>query len=906
MEWQIEKDLRVLLDFADTTYFLWDGNFVRWYEFANVPGLSFQRNSEATAWTSGPSPLLTNFAVDEARLETIDPVTTESIGIVLEPKSKRLTNHFATPFSKWTENNAPGKTRLSETYFGVFSDGLTITSNNSPHNSFYLPSDFTLIAGTAYGCQFYYVAGTSPSVEINIRRVSDGFPAGLFGPPGALEEASQQLAGVITNLTQDVIEDPQNGPVHRVRYTFTPNSTETHRAEVGPNSSAANDSVTFLGGGIETNPFPTSPILHNPDNTDVSREADELVITGLENLTPNQAFLSGGPVTVRADFDYANTSGAEQYLFALDSGTLNDMHRLAIAPANQADIWTNNLEAQTVGGGITRSSRQGAIVTGRNRAVYVADTNNFRLYVNGARHYPSNGGSLPVPAMTKIVIGSDGSGSSRFSGSIRSMAVYAGAKSTAQDESWGRAYSQEPGKGALVAGVSFAPFSLSMYSVPDINLGSPSFDSAGNAYLRYDDKLVKIEGTEIETYDFGRAASIAINRDIMSNNWDDRWNRSFSVDNSIHIDDSDPPRLYTLVIPRHSNMQNAALLWSDDKAKNWKAVALNAFWATMEKIDTNNDLSGVPTVISYEYGEDENETPILSNLYLERIVDAGAGAVTVGSKIVVSNESLLVPNHSGAGNSTYTTAEKIFVTYPTTDDSATGTEVKIKQFQKASGSEDAEVTLGRSSTTPKIADNHDIPAVTIDSTGKLHVVFGAHQEMFKYRRSNNAFDISGGWSSEVELGEPEIGVAPNTTWGSNTYVSLNITPEDQLIVLSRNEGDTYRFAIAQIILPADWTQVSEVTWNGVKHRLIARPDRNFYGAWRQRVTQDRQGNLYLNIRWWPNDLTAEEAAELGLYTEPGNDESERFWFNTEVPYIQPTTFISADGGLTWQSQNPSV
>lgn len=449
------------------------------------------------------------------------------------------------------------------------------------------------------------------------------------------------------------------------------------------------------------------------------------------------------------------------------------------------------------------------------------------------------------------------------------------------------------------SGSSVLQYDLSKFFLdqpPAINLGSPSFDRDNAAYLRDDDKLVVIKAGRAATSDFGAAARQAIDRDIFgaTGAWDGSWDTSTLEDNSLYFDQNN--RIYTLVIPRYSNLETAALLWSDTLGKDWKAVALSAANATMERPDAFNTLNGPPTIISYDYyGRDSGP-----NLWLERLTQTASGDIAVGQPALVSDQSLLVSNHSGGGNSSYTVGDRVFITYPVLDKNGAGTAAYIRQFNKSTNEFDGPpVALGRS-TTKETADPHDIPVITGDKAGTLHVVVGAHHAMFTYSTSKTPLSIYDGWSDPVLLGEPKRA----DQFGSYTYASINMTTDENINILARMEGDEYRFALAQIRKPAKGAQVR---WNGsLNHRVIARPNRKFYGVWRHRVTQDREGKLYLNIRYWPNQLTPEEAVILGLDARSGiNCRIGRCWY-PDAPYIQPTTLISSDGGLTWVSQNPNL
>jgi hypothetical protein len=382
---------------------------------------------------------------------------------------------------------------------------------------------------------------------------------------------------------------------------------------------------------------------------------------------------------------------------------------------------------------------------------------------------------------------------------------------------------------------------------------------------------------------------MAINRDIfkLRTQWDGSWDKGSMVDNSIVADDRG--WLYTLIIPRYSNLKNAALLWSKDQGRTWAAVAMTGRNASIEKSDSFNDKSGPPSVLSFEtYGSIVGGRAWL-NLPVRK-----DESVTLGQpSILLSDHSLLTSNHSGAGNSTFTTKDKIFVVYDTTDASAPGTLSVMRQFNRASKRlESEEIPVGRS-TTLKTPDNHDLPAITMGPDRRPIIVIGAHHARFLMFTAKEAGTLISGLKFDGPVGGSQL----NGAGGSYSYVSLNTSRDGTINIIARAESDETRYQLVQLRKP--WQRPWTVWPNGLLHRVIAQPSRPHYAAWRQRVTMARDGRLFLNFRYFPNMLTDVEAASLGIAgSKPAQCIDKFCWYNN-APELAPVTLESDDNGGSW-------
>ncbi|SDA36956.1 hypothetical protein SAMN03159340_04063 [Sphingomonas sp. NFR15] len=441
-----------------------------------------------------------------------------------------------------------------------------------------------------------------------------------------------------------------------------------------------------------------------------------------------------------------------------------------------------------------------------------------------------------------------------------------------------------------------APFSIvaaPAHVVGPLDRGSPGFDKSGNAYLRDGTDFVVIKkGSKPRVMDLTSAAGAAIDRDIFGGKglWDRRWDTGRMIDTAVVVDDSD--RVYTVLTPKLSNLKTAILLMSDDGGTTWRATPLRARTATIERYDSFNDHGGPPTILSFE-----NFGPYTGpQLWLETFKISDNGLQRRAPAALVSNNSFVVPNHSGGGNLTFTLKDKIFVVFDTLDKSAPGTEALGRTFDRTTGEwTGGMVSLGRS-TTVASPDDHDLPAITMDRSGTLTVVLGAHHAHFKVLQSLLPQSMSSGWSPPVTIGQSGRDNGDRAE-ASFSYTSLNTALDGTVNIVARAEGTSF-YNLVQFRKPPgqSWAKSS----GGIVPRLISSSGRHGYAAWRQQVTADRAGRLYLNFVYYANNLSVAEAAAGGVADSPRKDcVNARCWY-INAPSARPITLVSDDNGETWK------
>lgn len=145
----------------------------------------------------------------------------------------------------------------------------------------------------------------------------------------------------------------------------------------------------------------------------------------------------------------------------------------------------------------------------------------------------------------------------------------------------------------------------------------------------------------------------------------------------------------------------------------------------------------------------------------------------------------------------------------------------IVEYDRKSGKLSEPVYLGSGGGD---IDNHNWPAITIDSKGILHVLINGHHNPPVYTHSQKPYDISK-WSDPVYI---KHGVTETNL----SYGSLNCDKNDNLYAFFRSTTDTYNNRISMLRKKAgeDWES---------EKPLIA-PFKHLYHVWYHHITYNRQ------------------------------------------------------------------
>lgn len=422
--------------------------------------------------------------------------------------------------------------------------------------------------------------------------------------------------------------------------------------------------------------------------------------------------------------------------------------------------------------------------------------------------------------------------------------------------------------------------------------GPPGFDRDGVAYFRAGRWLVRQDASGVQKkIDLIEASAGAIERDLFHGGmrWDRNVDVSQMIDDRVVLDRNGS--LYTILTPKGSNLNSAVLLYTLDRGAKWQAIRLKGLTGSLEAWDGFNDKEGPPVVSTIDrYGKAQG-----SRYWVQRFEVRGGALAPMFAPVLVSSSSGLVPNHSGGSNTTYTRGGKILVVYPSSETTSAGTVVYGREIDATNGDFlGEEIRLGLSGAVSRKevlpADPHNIPAITQNRSGVTTVILGAHHGMLLSLSSIEVLTLHGQWTAPAPIGQTR----KNGQFGSYTYVSAMTDLKDNLHVFSRSEGYRYRFQLVQIEKYANGRV--RVWPDGLRHRVVADVDRSLYAAWRQRLSLDANGCIYLHFKYWPSQLSSAEEAVLGVSRERGYNCRDGNCFVRSLEPLFPTTIFSCDSG----------
>jgi len=234
-----------------------------------------------------------------------------------------------------------------------------------------------------------------------------------------------------------------------------------------------------------------------------------------------------------------------------------------------------------------------------------------------------------------------------------------------------------------------------------------------------------------------------------------------------------------------------------------------------------------------------------------------------------------------------------------------GTPAYMVAFNKKKTAIESESLIGFSGSSAG-PDNHNIPGACVGAEHTVHVVLPGHQETLRLR--SGTFDGARiKWTPSHTIGE-----AP-TSFGGYTYASLNCDRKGNIYITSRWAGDGYRFQLVFLHRSPDgqWKR-----WANKEHKVLVDPGRTFYGAWRQKVTLDSEGHLFLWYAYYPNQVTKDELTQL-KWRFPFKDwtelkalqpslclkDKQRRCFLHPMPELTSVNLQSSDSGKSWHFLN---
>lgn len=357
---------------------------------------------------------------------------------------------------------------------------------------------------------------------------------------------------------------------------------------------------------------------------------------------------------------------------------------------------------------------------------------------------------------------------------------------------------------------------------PAFTPGIACFDGDNRAYLRWEEVIqTPDDAGQWLRLPFTQAPA------TLFPTWDGKFMQGYFADEHVVFDDAGDA--YTTVNATRSSIGRIFLLHSRDRCRTWTAYPIGLGYPRLERRDGHSRLARPPALLIHDGG-------LRGVLQLVLPEKTANGALDVSFSRVVSEDSLLVDNHSGAGNSVISVGEQVIVAYPgrtaLPGKETAGTPQYIVSYDRTARRLGPAVLLGLGGHG--VPDAHNLPVIAVDSQGTIHAILGAHHEPFLYTRSRQPNSVTDGWTDPLPIGTPKRRAAE----GSYTYVGLVCDPQDTLHVVGRWAGDSYTFRLAYL------RKKKDQPWEANRDLVV--PFKGNYHVWYHKLTIDRRGRLFLN------------------------------------------------------------
>ena len=404
---------------------------------------------------------------------------------------------------------------------------------------------------------------------------------------------------------------------------------------------------------------------------------------------------------------------------------------------------------------------------------------------------------------------------------------------------------------------------------PNFIPGPLSFDLDNVPYIRKENYIQTLEGNKWYRIYF----TDVIKNDSKYDNFKMIYSERF--DTRVIFDDEG--WAYTFVSLKHNNGDfKSVVLYSNDilnKYKEWKILELDdngklGLWETKQ---VHNDLSYAPVLIQ---AKNSSVQPIELIVTFFRKEQSGILVEDKNNNISIDNATM-GSIHSGASQKIVTKDNNSFLIY-TKESCFENNEKKynctyVMQINRENNLRD-DIFIGNIPNIKKDEngneedrgyDNHHYGSIVIDSNGFLHVVLsGHHKQYLQYYKSKIPYSISQ-WENEKKFGGSQNkggGISENN---GHTYNSLICDKNDKLHCTTRWSGKGYYFRLGYLTkeINNDWSNISE----------IVNPFEPYYHKWFQKLTIDRNNNLFLNYQLLHDRNISDEASYVYNLEWPEED-----------------------------------
>lgn len=341
--------------------------------------------------------------------------------------------------------------------------------------------------------------------------------------------------------------------------------------------------------------------------------------------------------------------------------------------------------------------------------------------------------------------------------------------------------------------------------------------------------------------------------------------------------------MYTMLQISAGGKRFPILLFSPDRGVSWQVYDLPGASFDIEQFTGHNTLDGPPPILCYiPTGPHPARFASYNDLVLF-MPEREGDRLVIGEPTLVAENCLGSCQHSGGPASMVTRDGRTHIVWGEISGNPDGSGADergvpeyVATYNHATGTVGEKVLLGYG---PPVNDVHNVPAITMDSEGYLHVLIGAHGQAFQYTRSLRPNDAYSGWTEA----EPILTRGyrdDDGESGRQTYISLVCDQNDTLHTAFRQwrrgvdeyHGGSNYAALSVQHKPKDGP------WSDAEPLVI--PVCAGYSIWYHKLTIDRLGALYLSYSYWTNDET----------------------YQSMFPdrYHHCAVITSRDGGATWK------
>lgn len=359
---------------------------------------------------------------------------------------------------------------------------------------------------------------------------------------------------------------------------------------------------------------------------------------------------------------------------------------------------------------------------------------------------------------------------------------------------------------------------------------------------------------------------------------DDKWNETYTgtLQSSIAAFDSDGD---VYVLGRKNN--ETVLLHSTDKGLTFRPYAIPGSPGTgfdIEHFSGHNRPDGPPPVMKYTRTGADRQHFWRRHGNLELLIPKKTReGIEWEQPVLISDKCLGVSSHSGLPSSVISQKDKIFIVWGEVTDvnisreEIPGVPVFVCMYDKKTKKSTTPVLVGFG---PPPNDTHNIPGITMDSEGFLHVLTGTHGRPFQYAKSLQPLSVNDGWTKAESLLEPKT---PHST---QTYLGLVTDQENTLHTIFRYwQHNAEPFPDTHYATLAYMYKKQGEQWS--EPQILVQAPLSHYSNFRHRLTIDRKGRLFISYDYWST-----------------------YWFyRSDRRNHERTLLMSPDGGETWKLVN---